>query len=167
VDDVVIRPAPVDQPRVPIFIGGTWPRQGPARRAARWGGPVLHAGTAWEQPPDPAVIAQMRAFFQARRRESGRENEPFDLVAGGSTPGDPGKARDILGPSPMPGRRGGTSASPSISCPRPPRFVPASSKARRASPDRQAQNLHANQATQNIPFGPASITWPRTTIAAP
>jgi hypothetical protein len=44
------------------------------------------------------VIAQMRAFFQARRRESGRENEPFHLVAGGSTPSDPDKARDILGP---------------------------------------------------------------------
>jgi alkanesulfonate monooxygenase SsuD/methylene tetrahydromethanopterin reductase-like flavin-dependent oxidoreductase (luciferase family) len=98
VDDVVMRPAPVQQPRVPIFIGGTWPRQGPARRAARWDGSALHAGTAWEQPPDPAVIAQMHAFFQARRRESGRENEPFDLVAGGSTPGDPAKARDILGP---------------------------------------------------------------------
>jgi len=98
VDEVVMRPVPVQQPRVPVFIGGTWPRQGPARRAARWDGSVLHAGTAWEQPPDPAVIAQMRAFFQARRRESGRENQPFDLVAGGSTPGDPGKARDILGP---------------------------------------------------------------------
>jgi Luciferase-like monooxygenase len=82
VDDVVMRPAPLQQPRVPVFIGGTWPRQGPARRAARWDGSALHAGTAWEQPPDPAVIAQMRAFFQARRRESGRENEPFDLVAG-------------------------------------------------------------------------------------
>ena len=98
VDDVVMRPAPVQQPRVPIFIGGTWPRQGPARRAARWDGSVLHAGTAWDQPPDPAVIAQMGAFFQARRRESGREHEPFHLVAGGSTPSDPDKARDILGP---------------------------------------------------------------------
>jgi alkanesulfonate monooxygenase SsuD/methylene tetrahydromethanopterin reductase-like flavin-dependent oxidoreductase (luciferase family) len=98
VDDVVMRPAPVQKPRVPIFVGGAWPKTGPTRRAANWDGSVLHAGTAWQQPPDPVVIAEMRAFLRARRRESGRENEPFELVAGGSTPGDRGKARDILGP---------------------------------------------------------------------
>ena len=55
-------------------------------------------GNAWEQPPEPAVIAEMHAFFRASRGESGRESEPFDLVAGGSTPGDLAKARDIVGP---------------------------------------------------------------------
>jgi len=43
VDEVVMRPVPVQQPRVPVFIGGTWPRQGPARRAARWDGSVLNS----------------------------------------------------------------------------------------------------------------------------
>jgi alkanesulfonate monooxygenase SsuD/methylene tetrahydromethanopterin reductase-like flavin-dependent oxidoreductase (luciferase family) len=98
IDDVIMRPPPVQRPRVPIWVGGTWPRRGPARRAARWDGSVLIVGSAWEQPPEPSVIAEMHAFFQASRRESGQEGEPFDLVAGGSTPGDRAKACDIVGP---------------------------------------------------------------------
>lgn len=98
VDDVIMRPTPLQQPRVPIWVGGTWPRRGPARRTARWDGSVLIVGDAWEQPPEPAVIAEMHAFFQASRGESGRDSEPFDLVAGGSTAGDPARARDIVGP---------------------------------------------------------------------
>ena len=88
IDEAIMRPAPVQEPRVPIWLGGTWPRRGPARRAARWDGSVLIVGNTWEQPPDAAVIAEMHVFFHARRRESGQEDEPFDLVAGGSTPGD-------------------------------------------------------------------------------
>jgi alkanesulfonate monooxygenase SsuD/methylene tetrahydromethanopterin reductase-like flavin-dependent oxidoreductase (luciferase family) len=98
VEDVIMRPTPVQRPRVPIWIGGGWPGSGPARRAARWDGSVLKAGNEWGQPPDAEVVAEMHAFFQARRSESGRENEPFDLVVGGSTGGNPAKAQDILGP---------------------------------------------------------------------
>jgi hypothetical protein len=161
-----MRRAPVQQPRVPVFIGGTWPRQGPARRAARWDGSVLHAGTAWEQPPDPAVIAEMRAFFQAPGGNPGGRTNRSTWWPGDQPQLIRARPATSSAPSPMPGRRGGTSASPSTSWPGPPRFVPASSKARRASPERQPQNLHANQATQNVPFGPASITGPRTKIAA-
>jgi Luciferase-like monooxygenase len=86
IDDVSMRPAPVQEPRVPIWVGVTWPRRGPARRAARWDGSVLIVGNTWEQPPDPAVIAEMHVSFHARTRI--RQDEPFDLVAGGSTPDD-------------------------------------------------------------------------------
>ena len=43
-------------------------------------------------------LAEMQAFFQARRAEAGYEDAPFDLVVGGSTAGMGVKARDILGP---------------------------------------------------------------------
>jgi len=98
VDDVLMRPRPVQHPRVPIWVGGEWPNKGPARRAARWDGSLLNAGNAWGQPPDVAVIAEMHAFFQARRAEAGREAAMFDLVVGGSTASMAAKARDILGP---------------------------------------------------------------------
>jgi len=98
VDDVIMRPPPVQHPRVPIWVGGEWPNRGPARRAARWDGSLLNAGNAWGQPPDAGVISEMNAFFQARRVEAGREAAAFDLVVGGSTAGLAAKARDILGP---------------------------------------------------------------------
>lgn len=98
VDDVVMRPTPVQRPRVPIWVGGGWPAKGPARRAARWDGSVLNAGNPWGQPPEIDVIAQMHAYFHARRAEAGRADEPFELVVGGSTAGLGAKAQHILGP---------------------------------------------------------------------
>ena len=52
----------------------------------------------WEQPPEPAVIADMQAYIASYRDEAEHGHEPFELVVGGSTPGDTAKARDILGP---------------------------------------------------------------------
>lgn len=98
VEDVIMRPPPVQHPRVPIWVGGEWPNQGPARRAARWDGSILNAGNAWGQPPDVAVVAEMHTFFRARRAEAGHDAAPFDLMVGGSTAGLGVKARDILGP---------------------------------------------------------------------
>jgi alkanesulfonate monooxygenase SsuD/methylene tetrahydromethanopterin reductase-like flavin-dependent oxidoreductase (luciferase family) len=31
-------PATMQQPRIPVWVGGTWPRSGPLNRAARWDG---------------------------------------------------------------------------------------------------------------------------------
>src|SRR5262249_26860587 len=62
VDDVIMRPPPVQHPRVPIWVGGDWPKKGPAVRAARWDGSLLNAGNAWDQPPHAAVVAEMQAF---------------------------------------------------------------------------------------------------------
>lgn len=98
VEGVVMRPPPAQHPRVPIWVGADWPNEGPARRAARWDGSLLNAGNAWDQPPDGAVVAEMRGFFEARRAEAGHHAAAFDLVVGGSTAGMGGRAHDILGP---------------------------------------------------------------------
>jgi alkanesulfonate monooxygenase SsuD/methylene tetrahydromethanopterin reductase-like flavin-dependent oxidoreductase (luciferase family) len=97
IDDVIMRPTPVQQPRVPIWIGGHWPHKPPARRAARWDGAVLTTG-AWEQPPDPDVITELHDYIHAHRDKAGLADLPFELVVGGSTPDNAARARDTLGP---------------------------------------------------------------------
>lgn len=52
----------------------------------------------WEQPPDPGVIAEMHAYIHSLRGEAGLGDAPFELVVGGSTPGNTASARDIIGP---------------------------------------------------------------------
>jgi alkanesulfonate monooxygenase SsuD/methylene tetrahydromethanopterin reductase-like flavin-dependent oxidoreductase (luciferase family) len=75
VEDVIMRPTPVQRPRVPIWVGGDWPHKAPARRAARWDGAVLTTGS-WEQPPTPEVVAEMHAYIRAHRRDAGLLDEP-------------------------------------------------------------------------------------------
>ncbi|HEY3063156.1 MAG TPA: LLM class flavin-dependent oxidoreductase [Chloroflexota bacterium] len=41
IDQVTMMPQPVQQPRIPIWIGGQYPKPGPIRRAARWDGSCL------------------------------------------------------------------------------------------------------------------------------
>jgi alkanesulfonate monooxygenase SsuD/methylene tetrahydromethanopterin reductase-like flavin-dependent oxidoreductase (luciferase family) len=47
VDDVIMRPTPVQQPRMPIFVGGHWPHKAPP------GAPPT--GTAPSSPPGPGT----------------------------------------------------------------------------------------------------------------
>lgn len=44
--DAQFDPPSVQQPRIPVWVGGTWPRKGPLRRALRWDGyvPLVHRG---------------------------------------------------------------------------------------------------------------------------
>lgn len=40
--DVALLPIPVQQPRIPIVVGGIWPRKPAVRRGARWDGIMTH-----------------------------------------------------------------------------------------------------------------------------
>lgn len=42
VDEAVVLPTPVQQPRTPIIVGGVWPNKKPFHRGARWDGIVPH-----------------------------------------------------------------------------------------------------------------------------
>lgn len=86
-DDVVFRPTPVQRPRVPIWVAGTWPNKAPMRRAARWDGYIpLLPGTEEGTVPEADVVRSLTASLAERRAESGRADEPFDVVAGGTSP---------------------------------------------------------------------------------
>lgn len=54
-------PAPVQQPRIPIWVAASWPRRRPLRRAARFDGVVplvlTDAGLRWPEPAEAAVMA--------------------------------------------------------------------------------------------------------------
>lgn len=72
------------QPRIPIWVAGTWPTKPPFRRAARWDG-VVPLGPNRGQGPRmlPADVRDMLAYI-APHRTSG---EPFDVVIGGESRG--------------------------------------------------------------------------------
>lgn len=89
VNGVTFLPRPVQQPRIPIWVGGTWPNPGPVRRALRWDGAVLtyvdrtRPSPNWRSPT-PDEIAELAALAH---RERGHPHG-FDIVVSG-------RARDV------------------------------------------------------------------------
>jgi alkanesulfonate monooxygenase SsuD/methylene tetrahydromethanopterin reductase-like flavin-dependent oxidoreductase (luciferase family) len=78
-------PPPVQRPRIPIWVGGTWPHKPPFRRAARWDGMVpMCEGQGLGEGISPEALREAVAFVHERRRVSGL----FDVVASGHTRGD-------------------------------------------------------------------------------
>ncbi len=78
-------PPPVQQPRVPIWVGGVWPNKRPFRRMARWDG-MFPLFNVWGPEQEP-VFAEAVAFVQAERERLGL-NGPFDVIKMGMSPGD-------------------------------------------------------------------------------
>lgn len=83
VRQTTFQPRPVQTPRIPVWVGGVWPRPRPFRRAARWDGVVpMGEGLFYTEMMKPQEIRAVAAFV-ADHRES---DEPFDLVHWGVTP---------------------------------------------------------------------------------
>ena len=81
IDRARFTPTPIQQPRVPIWIGGSWPNKPPFRRAARWDGsiPIKHEKTVNLEPSD---LLEIRAFVNKYRKNTGR----FDIAVIGNGP---------------------------------------------------------------------------------
>jgi alkanesulfonate monooxygenase SsuD/methylene tetrahydromethanopterin reductase-like flavin-dependent oxidoreductase (luciferase family) len=83
--DALFLPAPLQQPRIPIWVGGFWPHRAPFRRAARWDGAFpSDAASGGLRPLTPEQVDQV-ARYVARHRTSA---QPFEIVLSGETPGD-------------------------------------------------------------------------------
>ncbi len=85
IKEVTFLPTPVQKPRIPIWIGGFYPRAGPLRRAARWDG-FCPAGTEKLQKVGRRV--RMTLSDVVSMKESINElrvvkDAPFDIVLGG------------------------------------------------------------------------------------
>jgi alkanesulfonate monooxygenase SsuD/methylene tetrahydromethanopterin reductase-like flavin-dependent oxidoreductase (luciferase family) len=79
-DEVRFLPRPIQQPRIPIWVGGWWPNKPPMRRAARWDG--VCPGKAYGS----LSVDEWRdilAYIHAHRTDDG----PFDAVCFGTTHG--------------------------------------------------------------------------------
>jgi hypothetical protein len=79
-------PPPVQQPRIPIWTVGAWPRPKSMRRVLRCDGilPCVMGDDRQWSDVTPDAIREIRSFVEANRTEPG----PFDIVMEGETPGD-------------------------------------------------------------------------------
>lgn len=77
-DDVALLPTPLQRPRIPIVIGGLWPRKPAVRRGARWDGIMTHFPGDGVLPPDDKSperhASEMVAYY---RSLSGDQGEVF------------------------------------------------------------------------------------------
>lgn len=71
--DAHFLPTPVQRPRIPIWVAGSWPNRPPYRRAARWDGAII--GRADQATPTLEDVRAVRDFTA----ESAAQGE-FDLV---------------------------------------------------------------------------------------
>jgi alkanesulfonate monooxygenase SsuD/methylene tetrahydromethanopterin reductase-like flavin-dependent oxidoreductase (luciferase family) len=79
-------PPPVQQPRIPIWTVGAWPRPKSMQRVLRCDGilPCVMGDDRQMRDVSPDDIRAIKAFVEANRAEPGL----FDIVMEGETPGD-------------------------------------------------------------------------------
>jgi alkanesulfonate monooxygenase SsuD/methylene tetrahydromethanopterin reductase-like flavin-dependent oxidoreductase (luciferase family) len=82
IEKVTFRPASLQKPRIPIWVGGFWPNKAPFRRAARWDGvlPLKKSGGVFLGPDD---LRELLAFI----REYRSTETPYDAAIIGTRSG--------------------------------------------------------------------------------
>src|SRR5918997_6377617 len=74
----VCYPPPVQRPRIPVWVGGTWPGSRPFARAARWDGVVpMRIDGKWEVSDTAGVVSRIRSLRVS--------DDPFDVAVPGET----------------------------------------------------------------------------------
>ena len=86
-EEMTFLPKPLQQPRVPIWVGGGWPNPGLKRRAVRWDGVCAYIETGsfdkWEDH-SPRFVQDVKGLLEG----AGRSPAGFDIVTGGRTRAD-------------------------------------------------------------------------------
>jgi hypothetical protein len=88
-------PSPIQQPRIPIWVVGAWPRMKSMRRVLRFDGllPVVMDPDGEFRETMPDDIRQMKAFIDENRELT----TPIDIIMEGETPGEDRKrANEIV-----------------------------------------------------------------------
>lgn len=88
-------PPPVQQPSIPIWVVGAWPREKSMQRVLRYDGllPNVMDDQGQHLPPRPELIREMKLYIDANRTAV----TSFDIVVEGKTPGDdPDRAAEIV-----------------------------------------------------------------------
>lgn len=87
---LTIRPLPVQRPRIPVWVVGSWPSERSMRRAARWDGLVVQGPGADGGPSsNPPALAEIAAWVRSERARAGHEGAYEIVVSGSTAPGDP------------------------------------------------------------------------------
>lgn len=94
VEDVTFLPTCLQSPRVPIWVGGSWPNRVPFRRAARFEG-VVPISVPDEQGDVLLSIEQMREVVEFVREERRGAESAFDPVFTGMMPEDRREAAEM------------------------------------------------------------------------
>ena len=95
VEEVTLRPRPVQSPRPPIWLAAGWPRKAPVRRAARWDGVCLKSyHQDRREPLTPADVSEALAYVRQQRSS----DAPFEVAVSGESPADINTAREQAQP---------------------------------------------------------------------
>jgi alkanesulfonate monooxygenase SsuD/methylene tetrahydromethanopterin reductase-like flavin-dependent oxidoreductase (luciferase family) len=88
-DRAQVLPAPVQEPRPPVWLGSVWPRRRPLARAARYDGlfPVRHDG--------PLSGDDLRTLMAVVDEHRGPGGGPFDLVVTGRERAGPERGAEL------------------------------------------------------------------------
>lgn len=85
IEDATLLPTPVQQPRIPIVVGGLWPHRKPIQRGARWDGIVPHYPGDGIHPEGPDggadpedEVRAMLEYYRGLTDESGELLLPAD-----------------------------------------------------------------------------------------
>jgi hypothetical protein len=96
-DEMTFLPPPVQQPRIPIWVTGMWPREKSMSRVLRYDGllPDKMGTSGAREDVTPDDLRAMKTYVEERRTAT----TPFDIIYEGRTPGDnQAKATEIVRP---------------------------------------------------------------------
>lgn len=92
----MLPPAIVQQPRIPVWVVGLWPRMKSMRRVVRYDGWIPNfapPGASPDGSPDqaqlytPEIAAEAIGWIRAEREAAGLADRPFDVIQEGTTSG--------------------------------------------------------------------------------
>ena len=82
VKKMAMLPTPVQSPRIPVWVPGVWNKEKSMQRALRWDGIIPQKYKSMERMT-PDEIKELKRFVDEHRSDK----SPFDIIAGGATPG--------------------------------------------------------------------------------
>ncbi len=96
INDTCFIPAPVQLPRIPIWVAGTWPSRPPFRRAARYDGVIPVTGDI-RSSLSAAQFGELMSYISQHRDVDAQGL--YDVVYSAGTPGASGdQDREIIAP---------------------------------------------------------------------
>lgn len=85
---MTFRPTPVQRPRIPVWVVGSWPHERSMRRAVRWDGLIVQAPGPDGSPAAGQQVLPEIVDWIRRERPTELRDRPFEIIVDGVTPAD-------------------------------------------------------------------------------